>query len=312
MARITHVLCPIDFSAFSRHAFARALAVARPHRATVTALHVFPTPSAVAAGVVPFGPEGPGPFALHHLDQEKLTQELIEFVSIDPSLGVPVDFKVIEGRSTFREILEQADLLPADLIVMGTHGHSGLDRLILGSVTEKVLRRASMPVLTVPAGAPDVAPAATVPFRRILCATDFSDSSHASLNYASSLAEEADADLTVIHVVELLPVVYEPSVATPFDVERGRPSLEEAARRHLHQFVPESVRLRSNVEEVVTSGKAYVEILKVAAARDADLIVLGVHGHNALDRLLFGSTANHVVRRATCPVLTVRPHGNGQ
>ena len=105
MTRITHVLCPIDFSAFSRHAFERALAIARAHRATVTALHVFPTPSAVAAGVVPFGPEGPGPFALHHLDQEKLTRELVEFLSIDPSLGVPVDFKVIEGRSTLFVVL---------------------------------------------------------------------------------------------------------------------------------------------------------------------------------------------------------------
>jgi nucleotide-binding universal stress UspA family protein len=304
MVRIKHILCPIDFSEFSRHAFDRALAVARSHGASVTALHVFPAPAAVAPGVVPLGPEGPGPFALHHVDREQLTQQMVDWVSNDPSLAMPIDFRVVEGRSVFREILLQADKLPADLIVMGTHGHSGLDRLLVGSVTERVLNRASVPVLTVPALAPDVDPAVGAAFGRILCAVDFSDSSPANLDYAISLAEEGNAQLTVLHVVELQPVVYEPSMATPFDLERDRPRLEEAARSHLHRFVPESVR--PDVVAVVTSGKPYVEILNMARARGTDLIVLGVRGHNAIDRLLFGSTANHVVRRATCPVLTVR------
>jgi nucleotide-binding universal stress UspA family protein len=311
MVPVRQILCPVDFSEFSRHGFEHALAIARSHGAAVTVLHVISAPS-IAAGAVPFGPEGPGPFALHDLDRERITEEMGLFLSREPSTGVQVTSTVVEGTSVFREIQACAERVSADLIVMGTHGRSGLDRLVLGSVTEKVLRRAHVPVLTVPTRAPDVARGGSVAFRRILCAVDFSDVSLASLRYASSLPQDPGAELTVLHVVELLPVVYEPSMAAPFDYERDRPLLEEAARRHLHDFVPESVRARVGVHELVGSGKPYVEILNVAAARHVDLIVLGVHGRNALDRLLFGSTASHVVRLATCPVLTVRPHGNGR
>jgi nucleotide-binding universal stress UspA family protein len=276
--------------------------VARSHGGTVTALHVFPVPGAVPVAV-PFGPEGPGPFALNDLDRESTVQQMKKFLAVDDSLGARVEFLVAEAPSVYREILAQADRRKADLIVMGTHGRSGVERLLLGSTTDKLLRRATMPVMTVPAEAPDVVPMQS--FQRIVCAVDFSPCSLAALESASSLARETDSRLTVLHVIELLPVVYEPSMATPFDFERDRPMLEQAGRDHLHRFIPDLVARQSAIDEVVTSGKPYVEILKEAAERRADLIVLGVHGHNVLDRLLFGSTAGHVVRGAGCPVLTV-------
>jgi nucleotide-binding universal stress UspA family protein len=304
MIRMRQILCPIDFSNFSRHAFDYAVRIARAHDATVIAIHVFPAQSAVPTAAVPFGPEGPGPLALPEVDRQGLARHLELFLAGDGASDVRTEYLVVEAPSVTREILVQAERVEADLIVLGTHGRSGFERLLLGSTTEKLLRRASIPVLTVPSRAADGPPPAS--FTNVLCALDFSASSLAGLEYASSLAAPGASRLTVLHVVELLPVVYEPTIGTAFDVERDRPALMQAGLDRLRRTVGEPLRKQHDVEEVVASGKPYVEILKAAAARSADLIVLGVHGHNVVDRMMFGSTGAHVVRAAACPVLTVR------
>lgn len=303
MAHIQHILCPVDFSEFSRHAFDRAVGVARGYDAGIHVLHVLPMPTAVPA--IPYGPEGPGPFQLD-VDRPRVFAELPRFLAAEDPIGVPLAYHVTEAPSAHREILAQARRLAADLIVMGTHGRSGFERLLLGSVTEKVLRTSNVPVLTVPSAAPDVVPVGRGPFQRILYATDFSSGSESALRYAASLAEHGAAQLILLHVVEPLPAGYDPAVGFTFDVGTFEASLVESGRTKLREWVPDPLRLGCDTDDVVTRGKAYVEILRVAAERQADLIVLGVHGRNALDRLVFGSTTEHVVRRATCPVLTVR------
>ena len=304
MLRIRRVLCPVDFSSFSRHAFDRAVAVARSHHAVVTALHVLPVASPVPA--VPFGPEGPGPFGLEIVDRDRVIAELPQFLGLDRSASLTVEQQIVEAPSVRKEILLQAERLSADLIVMGSHGRSGFDRLLLGSVTEKVLRTSTVPVMTVPSQAPVVEQPRGDPFRRILYATDFSGGSEMALRYAAMLASHAGAPLTAMHVVEPLPVGFDPIVGASFDVATYETALERHAWTKLRAFVPGSVRRECETIDLVTIGRPYVEILRAAAARDIDLIVLGVHGRNALDRLVFGSTAEHVVRRSICPVLTVR------
>jgi nucleotide-binding universal stress UspA family protein len=304
MVRFKQILCPIDFSEYSRHAFDRAVGVARCYDATVTVLHVLPVPSVVPA--VPYGPEGPGPLGLEVVDRGRVLSEIPRFLGLTESIGIPVKYRAIEAPSVQKEILVQTERLSADLLVMGTHGRSGFERLILGSVTEKVLRTSRVPVLTVPSHVPDVVPAGRDPFRRILYATDFSQGSEAALRHAASLAEHGAAQLTLLHAVEPLAVGYDPIVVMPFDVGAYNTSLEAVARKQLREFVPEFVRLGCDTEDVVVSGKPYAEILRIATERQIDLIVLGVHGRNALDRLVFGSTTEQVVRRAACPVLTVR------
>jgi len=304
MVRFQQILCPIDFSAFSRHAFDRAVGVARCYDATIAVLHVLPIASAVPA--VPFGPEGPGPFGFEVVDRHRVLSEFPRFLALEQSIGVPVTYHAIEASSVQKEILLQVDRLSADLVVMGTHGRSGFERLLLGSVTEKVLRTSPVPVLTVPSHAPDVVPAGRGPFRRILYATDFSQGSDLALRHAASLAEHAAAQLTLMHAVEYLPVGYDPIVVMPFDVTAYNTALEEAAKARLRTFVPDAIRLGCDTDDVVVSGKPYVEILRIAAERQVDLIVLGVHGRSALDKVVFGSTTEHILRRATCPVLTVR------
>jgi nucleotide-binding universal stress UspA family protein len=304
MIRIKRILCPIDFSDFSRHAFDRAVAVARCYDAAISVLHVLPVPSVVPA--VPYGPEGPGPFGFQTIDRARVLAELPAFLAIEAGIGTPIDYHAVEAPSVHKEILLQAQRLAADLVVVGTHGRSGFDRLILGSVAEKVLRTSEVPVLTVPPHVTDVAPMWREPFRRIVLATDFSVGSEAALRCAASLAQHAAARLTLVHVVEPIPVRRQPMVGTSFDVSGYVAQLEKEAIETLRESVPAWVRLGCETDDVVVKGKAYVEILRVAAERQADLIVLAVHGRNALDRMVFGSTTEHIVRRATCPVLTVR------
>jgi nucleotide-binding universal stress UspA family protein len=217
-------------------------------------------------------------------------------------LGVPVRIGVYEGR-VVQEILDRARSWPADLLVMGTHGRGGFERWMLGSVTEKVLRKAPCPVLTVP---PPAEPHSTgsVLFRRILCPVDFSNASLAALDYALKIAEQPGIDVTVLHVLELL-VEDEPGARIAgFDVPEFRRYLEQDARDRLQRVVSERAREPRPHEEVV-GGRAWREILRVAEEEHADLVVMGVRGRNPVDLALFGSTTQHVVRGATVPVLVV-------
>lgn len=185
---------------------------------------------------------------------------------------------------------------------MGTHGRSGFERLFLGSTTEKVLRKARCAVMTVPPGAPSVMPRGPVPFTRILCAVDFSDTSKVALGYAVSLARESNAAVTLAHVIETRPLYYDFSPPPVFDVM----AWYEEARGRLRELVPDAVRASCTVKEAVREGSPYREILHLATELDVDLIVLGVSGRGAADRFFFGSTTHHVIREARCAVLTLR------
>jgi nucleotide-binding universal stress UspA family protein len=291
MARIAHILCPIDFSHFSRCALDRAVRLARLHRAALTAIHVVEPNGRPAAEAVPF---------------EEQRRNLTRFVAPELTPDVDIHRELVEAPSISRELLVQANRLSADLIVMGTHGRSGVERLLLGSIADKVTRLSPIPVLTVPRRIADAASDGCPPFRRILCATDFSESSAAALRYLSALIEEPNCHVMIVHVVETLPVIQEPFVQSPFDLEPRLADINAAAHRLVHRTVSQELTACSEVEEIVAEGKPYVAILDTAAERKADVIVLGAHGPGALDRLRYGSTTSHVVRRASCPVLTVR------
>jgi nucleotide-binding universal stress UspA family protein len=219
-------------------------------------------------------------------------------------VGVRVRPAVYEGR-VVPEILERARAWPADLLVMGTHGRGGFERWVLGSVTEKVLRKAPCPVVTVPPPAGGLHPSEAVLVRRILCPVDFSGPSVAALHHALRLAEESAAEITLLHVLEWL-VEEEPGARIAgFDVPEFRRYLERDAREKLHGLVPSDARDWCRIEESVLGGRPWREILKVAEAREADIVVMGVRGRHPIDLALFGSTTHHVVRGASCPVLVV-------
>jgi nucleotide-binding universal stress UspA family protein len=306
MIHIQRILCPTDFSDFSRRALDHAVAIAKWYESTITLLHVCTT-----APVVVYTPGGGGvPSAvLTPEDREVLLASMKRFAEDEAGASVPVEFGIAEGY-TATEIVVKANAMSADLVVLGTHGRSGFERLVLGSVAEKVLRKTVCPVLTVPRGMADVLPVSPVIFKRILCAVDFSDCSMHALDYAMSLAQEADAHLTVIHVLELPPdvpqEVHETVLAGPRSLREYVALAEEDRRARLKDAIPESVRAYCTVDTVLATGKPYREILRVASEDMSDVIVIGIHGRGAADLLFFGSTAQHVVRQASCPVLTLR------
>ena len=248
------------------------------------------------------------PMVLAPVDRDRLLADTKAFAAAESAPGVAIEAVIREG-STATEILEQAASMRADLLVIGTHGRSGFDRLLVGSVAEKVLRKASCPVLTVPKGLPDAVPSGPVLYKRILCPVDFSDSSLHALKYATSMAQEADGQLTVLHVVahefenaaDMASMVSDAGITIGSFVKQR----EEALRRRLQEAVATAPEFCS-VESLITHGKPWREVLRIAAERQSDLIVMGVQGRGAADLLFFGSTTQHVVREASCPVLTLR------
>lgn len=307
MWNVSRILCPIDFSEASRHALDQAVIVARFFDARVTVLHVYnqaflPVPAygmLTDVGALTLSPE----------ETERLAHDVERFIAPARARGVDLT-TVVEPGLPASHIVAVSKALPADLIVIGTHGTSGFERLVLGSVTEKVLRKATCPVLTVP---PRAEGSSVVPFKHIVCAVDFSDASLKALATALALAQEADATLTLVHVLEWPASTTSSAVAAPvpelgtggvFDLERYRAMLESEAAMRLDALLPAGVRQWCTPETRVLHGKPWAEVLAAASARHADLIVLGVRGRNPVDLMLFGSTANQIVRRASCPVLT--------
>jgi nucleotide-binding universal stress UspA family protein len=301
MTGLKRILCPVDFSEFSRRALDEAIAIAHLYDGCVTALHVFP----IAIPADPFGglPDFQ-PFRLTDRHRAHILRQLSAFTTAEGAERQRITVALREGVDIHAEILEAANQMKSDVIVVGTHGRSGFQHVMLGSVAEKVLHKASCPVLTVPPKAPEAVPAGPVPFARILCGVDFSECSLTALRDAVALASQAGAHLDVLSVVQLIPM-YETTSAVPLYYPGLLDDLKADIQKRLDSEVA-TVAGGMNVERFVTAGSPHGEIVRIAAERKAELIVLGAFSHGAIDHMFFGSTTNHVVRRAGCPVLTVR------
>jgi nucleotide-binding universal stress UspA family protein len=294
------ILCPVDFSEASRHAIDQAGTIARWYGAAVTALHV------CDPALLPF--TGLPDSRLPDREMLRLSGEVAACFETAIRAGVQVD-TVIDVGQPDGCILDRARTWPADLIVMGTHGAGGFEHLVLGSVAEKVLRRAACAVLTVP---PHANRTSFLPFKRVLCAVDFSEWSLHALEFARSLALESGAAMTALTVIEWpWPEPPPPDFAELPPEQAGalreyRRYVETGAMRRLTTLADESASAGVALAVRVDHGKSHVEILRCAADIAADLIVMGVHGRKQMDLEIFGSTTNQVVRQATCPVLTLR------
>jgi len=306
MIQLRRILWPCDFSEFSDRALEHALPLARWYGAGITALHILSppasVPNAIAFGPGPILPYEPVPAVPEPDLVSQARAGLLRLLEPARTAGVATDTVVEQGRPA-HEIVSTARSVPADLVVIGTHGRGGFARWVLGYVTEKVLRQAPCPVLTVPAQS--AARREGGLFKRILCATDFSEPASQAARYAFSLAQEAQARVALLHVLEG-PSVEEVEEWAHVSMRDYYAEVERDARRRLHEAIPEEAPNWCEIEEVVSLGRAHREILSLARAQVVDLIVLGVHGRSAVELLFFGSTTHHVVREAHCAVLTVR------
>jgi len=294
-----NILCPIDLSDASARPLAYAAAFARWYEARLTVLHVVPTfdPMQVRSGSL-----GDAISIMQPMPREQVLDELRRALDA-ATTATPDATLAAEAGDEVATIVDRAVTMPADLLVMGTHGRSGFDRFLLGSVTEKVLRKAPCPILTVPPHAPAKAPV-DVTFERILCPMDFSPSALQAFGFALDLARQAGGAVTLLHAIEWL--ADEGHAHAHFNVKDYRQHLNEDAHARLQALIAEQPRAKCAMEKVVASGRAYREILATAAAQGADLIVMGAQGRGGVGLALFGSTTQQVVRAATCPVLTVR------
>jgi nucleotide-binding universal stress UspA family protein len=292
MLTFERILCPVDFSELSAKACEYAYSLARHYEAKLFLEHVV-QPLTVAYPYYAF----PAPSSDMYMDLEaEAEKHLQEFANDHGRHRAQPELVVRKGLPT-DEILTFANKNDVDLIVMGTHGRQGLDRLTMGSVTEKVLRKASCPVLAVRKPLHDFVTseegADPVQLRRILFCTDFSDPAHRALSYAFSLAFEYNAELTLLHVLEDI------SSATDLQTETTD------AIRQLEEPIPQDARNWCSIKTVVRVGKPYQEIVQLALEAQTDLVIMGVRGRRATDLALFGSTTHRVLQLGSCPVLTV-------
>lgn len=213
-----------------------------------------------------------------------------------PNRAIDAEYLTEEG-DTIEEILRAAEERGCDLIVMGTHGRTGLDRLLAGSVAEGVLRKARCPVLALRSSDARLGVSEEHPV--ILHPTDFSDRSEFALGVARALARERGARLVLLHVV---PPAMTTADGMPImlDLTGYRESL--ASTRDLI----DGPDLKYPIEIRLAQGDATAEILRVARDVGCGLVVLGTHGRTGLSRFLMGSVAEQVLRGSPCPVLAVK------
>lgn len=294
MIRIDRILCPVDFSTASAQALEQAGRLAAWYGSSVTALHVWPTlPVAFAA---------PGPaIALPQLDsgrRQELTQELERAVERAGLTLRPTSAVVAEGDPV-TEILRRAFSDRVDLIVMGTHGRTGLQRWLLGSVTESVLRQAPCPVLAVRAsGTTSVSPAG---LDTIVCAIDFSDESTKALEQALSMAQERRSRLVLLHVITRLGSRADEALL--FSTDFGS-RLRRVALDRLRALLPADAEDWCRAEACVAVGRPDREILRTASEQGASLIVMGA-ASKGFGLSSFRSNIRAVASASPCPLLVV-------
>ncbi len=288
------ILFAADFSENSREAFSVACSLAR---ADETRLHVLAVVDLnwVAEDPVFFGQSGVQ-FYKQASDEHRLKMAIEklrdEYVPDEP---IDVEFHAREGEIA-HEILAFSRAIGADLIVTGTHGRTGMNWLISGSVATAVLRKAHCPVLAL---------RSSVQMRRddgvrvILHPTDFSQNSRAALDVARSLARDHGARLVIIHVVAPA-ILTDGSLAAEIDPSTFRAELEDLRTRL------DGPDLKYPIETRLILGSAREEILAAVQETGCDLLVMGTHGRTGPGRFLMGSVSESVLPRAACPVMVVK------
>lgn len=291
------ILTPTDGSSHARRAADHALALGRAFDATVRAVSVVDVQG--AAGV--FGAGGVGPEF-----RERLTEEAEAAVDTVRSRadGVNLETAVLDGDPP-AAILEDAEAGDADLVVMGTHGRTGIHRYVAGSVTEQVVRRASVPVLTTHAH-DDADGSGPAPdpgrYERVLLPTDGSPPAEAAVPHAVAFAELADAEVHVLNVVDVSDTTGGGTATVATDLaDQFRREGQRATERVADRVREAGLTATTAVRE----GFPARDVLSYAADNDVDLVAMGTHGRTGVSRFLLGSTTERAIRHADVPVLAV-------
>jgi nucleotide-binding universal stress UspA family protein len=296
-----HIVAPVDFSQPCLHGLTAAIDLARRFQAKLTLVHVvkhLPHGSHVVMDAVGISQDWKRPAV------ERLAAFVAEHVPADVAVQ-----QVVTTGKPFHEIVQVAAEQGADLIVIATHGYTGLAHVLIGSNAERIVQHAPCPVLIMRGRPSDATPPSATPtaFHWIITPTDFSINSCKAFPMAEAMAHEFHAKLTLLHVL--------PSLLMPVELSGEIPILKTAQEiliQHaqvevqLRQFRTQYFSTRLDTTTLVVDGVPYQMICEVAKAEELGLIIMATQGQTAFQHALIGSTAERVVQHAPCPVLVVR------
>lgn len=293
------ILFATDGSQGSATAEAYACALAQSWGASLTVMSVLEFPPGM-------NPD----YAVNRLYLDELMKEvttkLVDLKARAVALGISVQSYIATGIPS-EEVLAVARAEGTELIVVGTRGKTGLEHVLLGSTAERIIRMAPCSVLTVPVekqrtdGSSSTEKPSSTP-KRMLVPVDFSDCSLDALEYGALIAQRSNASLKLLHVLE--PVSYGLDFTFPQVAKRERDRTELTGR--LSNLVSTLTSAGISSDFAISGGLPADSILDATRAQSVDVIVMGTHGRRGLSHVLFGSVAESVLRRSSCPVLTVR------
>jgi len=296
---IKRILLATDFSRWAKRAEDYACALACSWRASLTVL-----------GVAEFPPELNPDYPVNQQYLADLlkhaSSQLVDLKGRAERRGIAVTTRVATGIPS-EEVITAARAEDSDLLVVGTRGKTGLAHVLLGSTAERVIRGAPCPVLTVRTEPADVkqeegALSRPVTLERILVPVDFSDCSLDALEYAVVVAQQAKASLLLLHVLE--PVSY--GLDFTLGHSRTREQVRETWTKRLEELASSLMVTQVPMESQLRGGHPADSILDSSKTLPCDLIVMGTHGRRGISHAFSGSVAEAVLRKALCPVLTVR------
>jgi nucleotide-binding universal stress UspA family protein len=302
--QMKNIMCTTDLSELSKHAVSYGIALAREFGARLFMCHVVDLPSPAIYG------EG----IADPLLQESRIMDFVREHLDRLSNGHSIDWEpLIRVGHAATELARMAEENHADIVISATHGRSGLKRLMLGSVTERLMRTLPCPLMVVRSSEQGLTDFADMDIRlkRILVGCDFSADSSLAFKHALSLAQQFQSVLHLAHVLE--PLIYEDLLKSGIDpgAEFRKEDLGDQLKEKLISMVPEEAYNWCTPKTALLAGHPHEELTKYAAVHGFDLIVLGVRGHGLIETLFVGSTTDRVVRQAPCPVLSVPPMIHG-
>jgi hypothetical protein len=270
LAKLDNLLAPTDGSKFSDSAVKEAINLAKKCKSKLIALSVVQTNIELEAGA---------PWVIDKAEKE--ARENLESIKNQATKeGVDCETIVCLSEEPYQAIVDHASLNKVDMIIMGTHSRKGMKRLLMGSVTAKVIGHAPCNILVLPLNA-------KFECKNILIATDGSQYSEAAVSEAIGIAKRCEISLFVI------------SVASS---DEERISAQDAVKKVVETAEKDGIR----TESIITKGKPYEAIIEAAKQNKVDLIVMGSHGKTGLKRLLMGSETEQVIGHSDSAVLVVK------
>jgi nucleotide-binding universal stress UspA family protein len=293
---IKRILIPTDFSDTARKALDQAVILAAKFKAELVVLH---------ARVMYQDDPNILPEKMKEIEKEeqKIENDLLEHVrERTHHVNLPkIRHEIIRGYSAPSAILGYLNNNEFDLVVIGTHGRSGLEHFLIGSVTEKVVRYARCPVITVHANM-----TLKESFNKIVVPFDFSEHSVLALQNALEMAESSKSEVTLFYVVEddVHPALYAWGMKSIFEIV---PDIKVKAEKKMDEIMaglsnPHNVKIIKKIVE----GVPHKVISEFVQKSDTDLLVIATHGLVGLDKFLLGSTTEKIIRCVSIPILTLK------